>query len=135
MNPIAALLVPLVLVACATKGPEYMPHPRAEISKEQWVAYHDEVIAAHGATRRNFSDEHLEVFNSPDERMHFAFTMEGHPAHPAWITRQITEKDGQVLTNQIGYFASQEEPFAKLFRAYQALTARTVEKVREGAAK
>jgi hypothetical protein len=129
MKAIAVLLGTLLVAACATSQPEYMPHPRAEITKEQWVSYHEQVISAHGSTRRTFPDEHLEVFNSNDERKHFAFTTEGHPAHPAWITRQVTEKDGKVFSNQIGYFAGHEEPFAKLFRAYQQLTERTVQQM------
>ncbi len=112
---------------------EYMPYPTANISVQQWQDYFQRVKKEYGNSLREFPKEFLVVFHSPDKKMHYAFTTPGHPAHPAWITRQVTEKDGQVFTNQIGYFAGKEEPFARLFRAYQELTARTVEKVRKEA--
>jgi hypothetical protein len=42
-----------------------------------------------------------------------------HPAHPAWITRQMYEEEGVVRVRQIGYFAGSTEEFAKLFLEYQ----------------
>ena len=106
-----------------------MPYPIANISVEQWQDYFRLVKKEYGSTLREFPKEFLIVFNSTDNNMHYAFTTLGHAAHPAWITRQVMEKDSQVFTNQIGYFAGKEEPFAKLFQAYQQLTARTVEEV------
>ncbi|MEG3906116.1 hypothetical protein [Microcoleus sp. Pol17_C1] len=113
-----------VPVASAS-GPAYKPFPEAQVTPEQWIAYRASVHAAYGATLRVFPDEHLEVLYSDDEITHFAFTMPGHPAHPAWITRQA--QDGSV--GQIGYFAGDEAKFAELFRAYLALTDRTLEEI------
>jgi hypothetical protein len=106
-------------------GPQYMPHPMAEISEQEWKDYHQSVQEACGSTRRAFADEHLEVFECPANSLHLAFTTEGHPAHPAWITRQV--QAGTV--EQIGYFAGQEEPFAVLFQSYLDLTNRTLKSV------
>ena len=108
-----------------------MPYPTANISVEQWHDYFQQVKKEYGSTLREYPKEFLVVFNSPDDKMHYAFTTPGHASHPAWITRQVVEKDSQVFTNQIGYFAGKEEPFAKLFQAYQELTARTVKKVQK----
>ena len=111
--------------AVAGEPPVYKPFPVAQVSPVQWVTYREQVHAAYGASLRRFPDEHLEVLQSPDNVMHFAFTTEGHPAHPAWITRSA--QNGSV--DQIGYFAGKEEPFAKLFQSYLELTKRTIESV------
>ena len=121
---LAVVLCLGVSVANAS-APAYKPFPEAQVTPEQWGAYRDSVHAAYGATLRVFPDEHLEVLYSEDQTTHFAFTMPGHPAHPAWITRQA--RDGSV--GQIGYFAGDEAKFAELFRAYLALTDRTLEKI------
>jgi hypothetical protein len=81
------------------------------------------VHTAHGDTLRVFPEEYLEVLHSQDLVMHFAFTLPGHPAHPAWITRRAT---GGVV-DQVGYFAGDEARFADLFRAYLDLTERNIE--------
>jgi len=99
-----------------------MPYPLAGISVEQWTSYHQAVEKAYGSTRRSFPDEHLETFDGLNNNLHFAFTTAGHPAHPAWITREA--KNGSV--NQIGYFAGKEQPFTELFKAYLVLTNKTI---------
>lgn len=108
---------------------EYMPFPDARITEAQWNSYHEEVIKAHGTSKRDFPAEHLVVFEDREARMFWAFTTSGHPAHPAWITRRVVEQSGRVSTNQIGYFAGEEQPFAKLYNDYLALTERTVKKL------
>ncbi len=106
-------------------GPQYMPYPLADITAGQWEDYHRLVAETFASSRREFPDEHLEVFHSPDGVLHLAFTIAGHPAHPAWITRKA--QDGSV--DQIGYFAGPEEPFAELFRSYLALTKKTLDEI------
>ena len=110
-------------LAVAAQPPIYKPFPIAQVTAPEWEKYREQVYAAHGASVRRFPDEHLEVLHSSDNVMHFAFTTLGHPAHPAWITRSA--QNGSV--DQIGYFAGQEEPFAKLFQSYLELTKRTIE--------
>lgn len=106
-------------------GPQYMPYALADITVAQWEDYHRLVAETFTISRREFPDEHLEVFHSPDSTLHLAFTTAGHPAHPAWITRKVL--GGSV--DQIGYFAGPEEPFAELFRSYLALTKKTLDEV------
>jgi len=105
---------------------EYMPFPEARITETQWKAYFEEVKKTHGNSKRGFPAEHLVVYEDRKARMFWAFTTPGHPAHPAWITRRVVEQSGKVNTNQIGYFAGQEQAFAKLFNEYLALTESTV---------
>lgn len=112
-------------LAVAGEPPVYKPFPVAQVSLTQWETYREQVHAAYGASLRRFPDEHLEVMQSSDNVMHFAFTTEGHSAHPAWITRSA--QNGSV--DQIGYFAGNEELFAKLFQSYLELTKRTIESV------
>jgi hypothetical protein len=121
MKTIGAILFVMSCAACAA-DPIYMPYPLANISVEQWTNYRQAVEKAYGPTRRSFPEEHLETFSSSNNNLHFAFTIAGHPAHPAWITREA--KSGSV--NQIGYFAGKEEDFAELFNAYLALTNKTI---------
>lgn len=112
-------------ITSSFSGPQYMPYPIADITAAQWEDYHRLVTEAFTAARREFPDEHLEVFHSPDSTLHLAFTTAGHPAHPAWIARKVL--DGSV--DQIGYFAGPEEPFAELFRSYLALTKKTLDEI------
>lgn len=114
-------------ITSSFSGPQYMPYPLADITAAQWEDYHRLVTDTFATSRREFPDEHLEVFHSPDSTLHLAFTTAGHRAHPAWITRQV--QGGSV--DQIGYFAGPEEPFAELFRSYLALTKKTLEGISE----
>ena len=122
---VAAAIFLSTAVAVAGDAPVYKPFALAEISQPQWESYRQQAHSSYGASLRHFPDEHLEVLHSPDNVMHFAFTTEGHPAHPAWVTRFA--QNGSV--EQIGYFAGQEEPFARLFQSYLDLTKRTIESV------
>lgn len=81
-------------IASSFSGPQYMPYPLADITAAQWEDYHRLVAETFIASRREFPDEHLEVFHSPDSTLHLAFTATGHPAHPARITREA--QDGSV---------------------------------------
>lgn len=106
-------------------GPQYMPYPLAQISAEEWDEYRHSVEQSCGSTLREFPKEHLEVFECPANALNIALTTAGHPAHPAWITRQVREG----VVNQIGYFAGPEAPFAELFQSYRDLTDRTIKKI------
>ena len=100
---------------------DFKPYPAADITKTQWQAYHASVKQHFGASRQDHLHERLTTYSHESTRMNFAFTMPGHRAHPAWITRQLVESGGTVDMAQIGYFAGDEEPFAELFRQYQQL--------------
>jgi hypothetical protein len=118
----------IAILACATSvaapGQEFRPHAQPRISVAQWQAYYDEVRASHASTEQRFAKEHLVLFNDPKSLMSWAFTLPGHPAHPAWVTRQPVTDGNNVKIRQIGFYAGDEQAFRKLFATYVALTAR-----------
>jgi hypothetical protein len=111
-----------LLAAIAMSWPllaqEFRPFPTPRISPAQWQNYLDEVSEKHGPTREAAPTEKLVVFHNRAAFTTYVFTETGHPAHPAWITRQVVQEGGSVNVRQIGYFAGDEPPFAALFRAY-----------------
>lgn len=109
----------LALLATAALAQEYQPYPTPRITPEQWARYGEEVRAYHGDSIEVFKDKKLVAFSDMRTRTFWVFTMKDHPAHPAWVTRQMYEEGGQVRVRQIGYFAGKEEEFAKLFAEYQ----------------
>ena len=111
----------LAVAACAQ---EFKPYPKARITESQWQSYFDEVRSKHGPSEKRFPSEHLVVFEDTQAMLTWAFTTAGHPAHPAWVTRQPVQDSRGVYLRQIGYFAGEEQPFAEMFRAYQALNER-----------
>lgn len=108
----------LCLMAASAFAQEYQPYPSPQITPEQWAKYGESVRQLHGDSLELFKDKHLVAFADMRTRTFWLFTMKGHPAHPAWITRQMFEEGGQVRVRQIGYFAGKEEEFAKLFAEY-----------------
>ena len=110
--------VTLWLIAAPTLAQEYQPYPSPRITPEQWARYGEQVRQNHGASLEIFEDKQLIAFSDAPTRTFWVFTLKKHPAHPAWITRQMYEEDGQVRVRQIGYFAGSEEAFAKLFQEY-----------------
>lgn len=120
----------LAIVACAAfaaGAQEFRPHPQARITPEQWQAYFDEVKTKHGATEQQFQAEHLVLYNDSKSLMSWAFTTPGHPAHPAWVTRQPVTDGSQVKIRQIGFYAGDEVAFRKLFATYLVLTSKMQE--------
>jgi hypothetical protein len=124
------------LLLCLTAGSgapalaqEYQPYPTPRITAEQYVQYAQEVKQALGSTADILQDQHLVAFTDERTRTFYIFTTKDHPAHPAWITRQIVEEGGQVRVRQIGYFAGSEAEFAKLFREYQGRNEQLMEDV------
>ena len=110
--------VTLWLIAAPTLAQEYQPYPSPRITPEQWARYGEQVRQNHGASLEIFEDKQLIAFSDAPTRTFWVFTLKKHPAHPAWITRQMYEEDGQVRVRQIGYFAGSEDAFAKLFQEY-----------------
>lgn len=97
---------------------DFRPFPQADITPAQWQEYYAEVKRELGATAKPYPAQFLIVYVDEPHHMNFAFTTEGHPAHPAWITRLLGERDGAINIEQIGYFAGDEEPFKKLYQQY-----------------
>jgi hypothetical protein len=98
---------------------EYQPYPTPKITAEQWKSYAAQVRQNFEPTAEVLKGKNLVAFSDMRTRTFYIFTTKDHPAHPAWITRQMFEEGGQVHVRQIGYFAGSEEEFAKLFRDYQ----------------
>jgi hypothetical protein len=107
------------LSAISAFAQEYQPYPSPRITPEQWAKYGESVRQYHGASLELFKEKQLVAFSDQRSRTFWVFTLKDHPAHPAWITRQMYEEGGLVRVRQIGYFAGSEEEFAKLFSEYQ----------------
>jgi hypothetical protein len=118
------LTLPLVtgilwLMAAPALAQEYQPYPSPKITQEQWARYGEQVRQNHGASLEVFEDKQLIAFSDERTLTFWVFTLKRHPAHPAWVTRQVYEEGGQIRVRQIGYFAGSEDEFAKLFLEYQ----------------
>lgn len=116
-------LVLCLAVALGAAAPalaqEFQPYPSPKITVEQWKNYAAQVRQNFESTAEIMKSKDLVAFSDPRSRTFYIFTTKDHPAHPAWITRQMVEDGGQVRVRQIGYFAGSEEEFAKLFSEYQ----------------
>jgi len=93
------------------------------------VTYAKQVQDSLGETAEILKGMNLVAFSDMRTRTFYIFTTKDHPAHPAWITRQMDEESGQVHVRQIGYFAGSEPEFAKLFRYYQERNVQLQEEV------
>jgi hypothetical protein len=117
------------LLAGLAVAQEYQPYPAPRVSTDQFMRYAEQVRQSHGATAQVVKEENVIVFSDLRTRTFWVFTTKDHPAHPAWITRQMFEDKGQVKVRQIGYFAGSEPAFAKLFHSYQERNAQLMEDV------
>ena len=120
----------LAIVSCAlltAHAQQFRPHEQAHITVAQWQAYFEEVRSKHGATEQQFEKEHLVLYNDKASLMSWAFTTPGHPAHPAWVTRQPVTDGNIVKIRQIGFYAGNEAEFRKLFATYLVLTSKMQE--------
>ncbi len=113
----AALLAALAFAAPAL-AQEWQPYPQPKITVEQWKAYLATVREYLEASAEIYKDKGIVVFSNPDTRTFYIFTTRDHPAHPAWISRQLVEEKGQVNVRQIGFYAGNAEAFDKMFREY-----------------
>ena len=116
LHPVA---LALWLMAAPALAQEYQPYPSPQITPEQWAKYGETVRQYYGETLEIYKHKQLIAFSDMRSRTFWVFTMKDHPAHPAWITRQMYEEGGEVRVRQIGYFAGSEEAFALLFLEYQ----------------
>jgi len=108
---------------------EFQPYPAPQITAKQWEEYADQVRQAHEASVEILKGQNLVAFSDAGTRTFYIFTTKDHPAHPAWITRQLYEEGGEVRVRQIGYFAGSEPEFARLFADYQKRNAQLMEDV------
>ncbi len=122
------LIAGLVAVAPA-RAQEFKPYPSPRITVEQWSRYLATVQEALEASAQIYKEKNIVVFSNPNTRTFYIFTTKKHPAHPAWITRQIVEEGGQVNVRQIGFYAGPQEPFDRFFREYLERTEKLKEEV------
>ena len=108
---------------------EFQPYPSPKVTVEQYVTYAKQVQDSLGETAEILKGMNLVAFSDMRTRTFYIFTTKDHPAHPAWITRQMDEEGGQVHVRQIGFFAGSEPEFAKLFRYYQERNVQLQEEV------
>jgi hypothetical protein len=125
----AALCLLASLAAAPAGAQEFQPYPQPKITAEQYARYADQVLQAFGYSTEILKDQKLIAFSDERSRTFYVFTTKDHPAHPAWITRQMVEEDGQVRVKQIGYFAGNEEAFSRLFREFQGRNKQLMEDV------
>jgi hypothetical protein len=121
------LAASLVVVASGAHAIEFKPYPSAAVSASQWEDYFSKVKASFGASRQELSEHQLILFKDNATATTYAFTKPGHPAHPAWVTRRIVQEGSRMYVDQVGYFAGQEAPFARLFQQYQETNKRMIE--------
>lgn len=115
LTGLAALLVAGLRPGAGALAQEFQPYPSPRITVEQWQRYLATVRARHEASADIMADKHIVVFSDSTTWTFYIFTTKDHPAHPAWITRQIIGEGSQVNVRQIGYFAGSQESFDRLF--------------------
>jgi len=118
----------LALALPAAQAQELRPYPEPRITELQWQGYFEQVRSLHGKSERSFPQENLVVYQDSETMRSWAFTAPGHPAHPAWVARQLIQGRDGISIRQVGYFAGDEAQFTEMFRAYQKLS----ERLREG---
>ena len=125
----ASLSLAAILAAAPTLAQEFQPYPTPQITREQWAQYAEQIRQTYLASAEILAGQNQVAFSDMRTRTFWIVTTKDHPAHPAWITRQMVEEGGQVHVRQIGYFAGSEPEFAKLFRFYQERNAQLMEDV------
>jgi hypothetical protein len=128
-SPLSVLCLAAGLAGAPASAQEFQPYPTPQITREQWAQYAEQVQQNYLASAEILAEQHQVAFSDMRTRTFWIFTTKDHPAHPAWITRQMVEESGQVHVRQIGYFAGSEPEFAKLFRYYQERNAQLMEEV------
>ena len=108
---------------------EFRPYPAPQITAQQWAEYADQVRRSYADSAEILKGQNVVAFSDQRTRTFYIFTTKDHPAHPAWITRQLYEEGGEVRVRQIGFFAGSEPEFAKLFADYQKRNAQLIEDV------
>lgn len=125
----------LLLMHFSAFALEVKPYPKAKISIKEWKSYYYEVKESIGETEKIAAEHRLVTYVDRIKNAHFAFTQEHHPAHPSWVTRIIVEHSGGLSVQQLGYFAGNEQEFAKLFAQYQEVNKNMKQWVNEQRAK
>lgn len=127
-HALLGLLLSLPLTAFAF---ELEPYENPEISPAQWQSYHEAVGGEMGANRRVDDSRKVEVFTDGEAGASIVFTMPGHAAHPAWVTRRLVAQDGGISMVVVGYFAGDRAAFRQLFAEYEKMAEETRSRFQE----
>src|SRR5579871_123698 len=124
----AALFTTVLWVAAlwpsAGTAQEFKPYASTKITAAQWGRYYQEVKDKLGASMQERAEDRVIVFSDKATQTAYAFTQPGHPAHPAWVARQVVEAQGGIGIRQTGYFAGDRTSFAAMYRSYEELNDR-----------
>ena len=123
------LLAAGALASAVVHAQEYAPYKEAAITLHQWETYHNAVQACCQSTRREYKDRGLVTYAKDEGRLGYTFTLENHPAHPACVTREVIPGP-DIQMRLIGYYAGNEDEFAKLYESYDQLTNQMVKMIR-----
>ena len=134
MKPCYIVMLFAAALCSVANAQEFKPYPSPRITEAQWSSYYREVKDKHGASMQQLGAERLIVFSDYASQTSYAFTQPGHPAHPAWIARQVVEMQGGVGIRQVGYFAGDEAAFTAMYRVYEDLNDRIGEFMRRDVA-
>ena len=121
----ASVLLTLLLLPFAAEAVEITPFEEANISESEFAQYHAIVSRELASTHRAYTEHFLEVYSDESTRASIAFTLPGHPAHPAWVTRHVLMDEDSISMNVVGYYAGDKGEFEKLFNQYRAMAEET----------
>jgi len=119
----------LLIASCIGNAVEIKPFPPSKITTAQWQEYFEQVNNEFGDTQQVFERQNLVQFSDDEKRATIAFTTDEHPAHPAWVTQYVTYDEDGIYISYVGYYAGEEEPFAKLIKDTQRLSKNVKERV------
>jgi hypothetical protein len=92
--------------------------PQSKITKAQWDTFLVEVKAKPGAQDASRPERpDIAAIAVEREGTMYYFTKSG-AAHPAVVIAQVATRDGAVFLRHSGYYAGDEQAFARLFKGY-----------------
>ncbi len=116
MPRLHALALAAALLAASSAGAqEFKPYPDPRVTAGQWQAYLDEVRSRHGQAAQPLPEQQLVIFHDRENKTSYTFTLPGHPAHPAWVTRRLQHTLEGMAVRHVGFYAGELDAFARLF--------------------
>lgn len=112
----------LSAIAQFASAQEFKPYPEARVTASQWQAYLDEVKSRHAAAAEHHPDQQLVIYHDREARTSYTFTLPGHAAHPAWVTRRLQHSLEGMAVRHVGFYAGELEPFGQWFDALVRLS-------------
>jgi hypothetical protein len=107
-----------------TMALEIRPYENSQISADEWKQYYTKVSRKLRKSKKPLPDAKLEMYFDEKSFAYIMFTLEEHPAHPAWVTRfaEVDKETGAVVFKQLGFYAGEEAMFATLFDEVSRIT-------------